>query len=334
MAPRFGIWFAGELPVPRQVELAAQAEREGLDSVWTAEGYYARDAWTPLAAIAQATERVLLGTGVVNPFSRHPALLAMSFATLDEASGGRVLAGIGSGERPNVADEMGFGFASPLSAVRETVQILRGMLNGEVVNVEGRMLTARNVRLGFRPARTDIPVYVAAVGPKMCRLAGELGDGVYYPQCSPEYVRSANELVSAGAAEAGRDPATVDRAAMIISSIAEDPAAAKEVPKALLAALLAVPEGERILAGNGLEPAGAETIRAALASGGMRAAVGCVTAEMVDVLTIAGGPAEATEKLAGLLEAGVTHAVLSAIGPQADQTVSALAAAKRELGGG
>jgi 5,10-methylenetetrahydromethanopterin reductase len=322
---RLGIWFAGELPVARQVELARLAEARGLDSVWTAEGYYARDAWTPLAAIAAATSRVLVGTGVVNPFSRHPALLAMSFATLDELSEGRVLAGIGSGERPNVADEMGFRFSSPLSAVRETVEIMRGMWRGETVNVEGRMLTARNVRLGFRPQRTELPVYVAAVGPKMCRLAGEIGDGVYWPQCSPAYIRSANELVTEGAREAGRDPGAVDRAAMIIASVAENSAAAKEIPKALLAALLAVPEGEHILEANGLDPSGAGAIRSALAGGGMRAAVREVSAELVDVLTLSGTAGEVRERLDELIEAGVTHAVLSAIGPHADQVVEALA---------
>ena len=328
---RFGIWFAGELPVSRQVELAVLAEGEGVDSVWTAEGYYARDAWTPLAAIAAATTRVLLGTGVVNPFTRHPALLAMSFATLDELSNGRVLAGIGSGERTNVRDELGFGFQSPLSAVRETVEIVTGMFRGETVNVEGRMLTARNVRLWFKPPRSDLPLYVAAVGPKMCRLAGELGDGVYYPQCSPTYVREANEHVSEGAREAGRDPEAVDRAAMIIGSVAEDSAAAREATKGLLAVLLAVPEGDHILETNGLDPAGAQAIRGAFASEGIRGAVQQVTSEMVDVLTLSGTANEVLEGLEGLVEAGVTHPVLSAIGPQADQTIRAVAAARRTL---
>ncbi len=331
LATRFGIWFAGELSVARQVELAVLAEREGLDSVWTAEGYYARDAWTPLVAIAGATTSVLLGTGVVNPFTRHPALLAMSFATLDELSDGRVLAGIGSGERTNIRDELGFEFRSPLSAVRETVEIVRGMLRGDTVHVEGRMLTARNVRLWFTPPRRDVPLYVAAVGPKMCRLAGELGDGVYYPQCSPVYVRAANEHVSAGAREAGREPGAVDRAAMIVGSVAEDPAAAREATKGLLAVLLAVPEGEHILETNGLDPAGAEAIRGAFAGEGIRGAVRQVTAEMVDVLTVSGSADEVHERLEGLLDAGVTHVVLSAIGPHADQTVRALAAARRTL---
>ena len=326
---RFGIWFAGELPVSRQVDLAVMAEELGLDSVWTAEGYYARDAWTPLASFALATKKVQLGTGVINPFTRHPGLLAMSFATLDEFSGGRVLAGIGSGERPNIADEMGFGFASPLSAVRETVQIMKAMWRGEVVNVEGRMLTARNVRLGFKPVRKEMPIYVAAVGPKMCRLAGELGDGVYYPQCSPLYVKQANEHVSAGAIEAGRKPSDVDRSAMIISSVAEDSAAAKQIPKPLLAVLLAIPEGEHVLSTNGLDPEGAKLIRRALSEQGMRAAVAHVTDAMVDALTISGTTDEVCDKLDELIDAGVTHPVLSAVGPYADQTVKAVAQAKQ-----
>jgi len=107
--------------------------------------------------------------------------------------------------------------------------------------------------------------------------------------------------------------------------VAEDPAQAKEIPKALLAVLLAVPEGEHILETNGLDPADAAAIRQGLAAEGMRAAIGQVTTEMVDVLTLSGTAAEVRERVEELVDAGVTHPVLSAIGPHADQVIGALA---------
>lgn len=311
------------------VDLAREAERAGLDSVWAAEGYYARDAWTSLCAIAAVTERVLLGTGVVPVFTRHPALLAMSFASLDELSNGRAIVGIGSGERDTVGDQLGYDFSRPLAAMREAVQIIRGMLAGETLTFEGRVFRAQGVRLVFKPARRRPPIYVAAVGPKMCRLAGEVADGVYYPQTSPVFVREANEHVDAGARATGREPAEIDRAAMIICSVADDGEAAREIPKPLLAALLAVPEGEHILEHNGLDPSRAVAIRETLASQGMRAAIQHVSREMVEILTISGTPAEATAKLQSFAAAGVTHAVLSAIGPHAEQAIAVAAEVRK-----
>lgn len=328
---RSGIWFAGDLPVAAAAAIAELADRSGVDSVWVAEGHYARDAWTTLSAIALRTERVRLGTGVVPVFTRHPALLAMSFATLDELSGGRVMVGIGSGERNNMRDELGYDFRSPLSAMRESIAILRRMFAGEPVNVEGRIFSARNIRLSVR-ARPDIPIYAAAVGPKMLELVGELADGVYYPQTSPLFIREAADRIAAGAERAGRSLDQVDRAAMVIASVHEDPSIARQIPRGLLATLLAVPEGEHILSHNGLDGSQAGRIRHALTTQGMRQAISHVSDEMVDRLTVSGTREQVTAQVAELLDAGLDHPVLSAIGPHAANVVPV--AAEFSVGGG
>lgn len=310
---RRGIWFAGEVPTHRMVELARKAEQAGLDSVWMSDGYYARDPLVSLAAIGSATERVALGTSVLNPFTRHPAALAMAFATLDELSGGRAIIGIGSGARHQVEGQMGYDGSRPLAAVREAIDVLEGMAAGEEVHCDGKAITARGVRLMVRGTR-PLPIYVGAVGPKMLQLAGKRGAGVFVPQTSPAFVRAAVEEVAKGAVEAGRDPRDIDVAAMVILAVADDLDAAQRSVGPLLGILMLAPEAERILEGNGLDPAIADRLREAYASGGVREVAQTVTPEMIEKLTIA-GPAElCQEKLQALVDAGVTHPVISMLG--------------------
>jgi 5,10-methylenetetrahydromethanopterin reductase len=173
-----GVWFQGGLRVGAAVELAVQAEAADVDSVWVAEGPVARDAFVTLSAIAAATSRVELATGVVNPFTRHPAQLAASFATLDELSGGRAVCGVGIGARDFLIP-LGADVAKPLTTAREMLSILRRLLAREVVDLDGTKFQLDAVRLGFRPPRGDIPIFLAATGPRMCGLAGREADGIY-----------------------------------------------------------------------------------------------------------------------------------------------------------
>ncbi|TCK21913.1 LLM class flavin-dependent oxidoreductase [Pseudonocardia endophytica] len=310
---RRGIWFAGDVPTERMVELARKAEQAGLDSVWMADGYYARDPLVSLAAVGAATERVLLGTSVLNPYTRHPAALAMAFATLDELSGGRAVIGIGSGAQHQVADQMGYDGSRPLTAVREAIDVLEQMATGHEVRYDGKVITARGPRLVIRGAR-QLPIYVGAVGPKMLQLAGRRGAGAFVPQTSPEFVRAAVKDVAKGAADAGRDPRDVDIAAMIVLAVADDEADAQRTVGPLLGILMLAPEAERILQGNGLDPGIADRLRAAFAAGGVREVARTVTPEMIDKLAIAGPPDLCRAKLQELVDAGVTHPVVSMLG--------------------
>jgi 5,10-methylenetetrahydromethanopterin reductase len=328
MRLRRGVWFAGELPVGRMVDLARRAEDEGVDSVWMAEGYYARDAFMPLVAIAAVTSRVELVTGVVNPYTRHPALLAMSFATLDELSQGRAVIGLGSGERHQIEGQMGYAPFKPVTAVKEAVEVIQGMLTGKALQYRGSVFRADGVRLAFRPGRSRLPLVLAAVGPKMCALAGRMADAVYFPQTSPLYVREATGWVRTAAQEAGRDPGQVEIAAMIIMSVSADRTRARHGARPLLGLLLTVPEGEMILEKNGLDPAGAGRLREALVGGGVRAMAAAVTDEMVARLTISGTPTECRSELDALIEAGVTYPVVSLIGDEPESAIALVASLK------
>jgi 5,10-methylenetetrahydromethanopterin reductase len=181
------------------------------------------------------------------------------------------------------------------------------------VECEGDFITARGVRLIIRGAR-PLPIYVGAVGPKMLQFAGKRGAGVFVPQTSPAFVRAAVEDVAKGAAEAGRDPGDIDVAALIILAVADDEEAAQRTVGPLLGILMLAPEGDRILAGNGLDPAIADRLRKAYAVGGVREVAKNVTAEMIDKLTIAGPPDLCRDKLQALVDAGVTHPVISMLG--------------------
>jgi len=165
---------------------------------------------------------------------------------------------------------------------------------------------------------------VGAVGPKMLQLAGRRGAGAFVPQTSPEFVRQAVQDVAAGAVEAGRDPADVDIAAMVLLAVADDEQAAQRIVGPLLGVLMLAPEAERILAGNGLDPGLADRLRAAFASGGVREVAAAVTPEMIDTLSIAGPPELCRAKLQALVDAGVTHPVVSMLGRSSEAAFEVL----------
>lgn len=190
------------------VDLAARSESLGYTDVWTAE-VGALDAFTPLAAVAERTTDVRLGAGLIPVFSRPPALAAMSAAAIQSLSGGRFVLGVGTSSPPIVAGWMGLPFEGPLIRVREYVEVLREALAGKKVSYHGKTLRVEGFRIQV-DAGAPVPIYVGALGPEMCRLAGRIADGVLFFLMTPEGVRAGLEQVAEGAREAGRDPAELD----------------------------------------------------------------------------------------------------------------------------
>lgn len=210
-----------EQPLPRILERARRAETAGYDSLWVADEKFYRDPWVVLTTLAAATTRVRLGTGVTEPYARHPALIAMAAATLAEAAEGRELViGLGSGG-PGFPP-MGVVRRRPTRAIPEAVAILRGLLAGERVELEGEVLSFRGGSLAFEPR--PIPIYVAARGEKVLAAAGAVGDGVILgPFASPEALRYATEIAKAGAERAGRPrPRMVARVDVCVGETSEE----------------------------------------------------------------------------------------------------------------
>lgn len=196
-----GLLLLPERPVPQLVERARRAEALGYDAVWVADEKFYRDPWVVLSAIALATEKVRLGTGVTEPYARHPGLLAMAAATLAELAPGRFVLGLGAGG-PGFPP-MGVERRHPARAIPEAVAIVRSLLAGERVDFAGEVMAFRGGSLNFETR--ELPIYVAARGRRMLAAAGSVADGVIMaPFASPHTVEHAAGIVRRAARGAGR----------------------------------------------------------------------------------------------------------------------------------
>ncbi len=202
--------------------------------MWFAENPFQRGVLATAGACAAATRRVRIGVGVVNPFGRHPTLIAMEFAALAELAEGRVILGIGSGIGAGVK-RMGFAYDRPVTAVREAMAIVRGMLAGESVTYRGAVFTVDGARLGHRASA--VPIYMAAAGKPALRACGEVADGLVISNLTPP--RTSERLVAvvrAAATKAGRPkPAIVQYVPCVASA---DAAAARSAVKPVIGEML------------------------------------------------------------------------------------------------
>jgi 5,10-methylenetetrahydromethanopterin reductase len=312
-----GVWMLGGQSITEMVQLAVQAEERGVDSVWVPDGYYGRDPFIALTAVAGATSTIALGTGITSPYLRHPTMLATTFATLDEISRGRVICGMGSGSRDQLA-ELGITSRSPLGAMRESVAILRSMLAGQRIDLDGTTFTAHVTRLGFRPTRPSVPVVIAAMGPKMCALAGEIADGVFLQYGSQESIRTACASVKEGMARRCDPVGRYRFSVATMMSVHRDRATAIDQIRSTVGRLITEPGAEAFLTANGLDPGAAERVRTGLKDGGSRGMAAAVTDEVATTLAAAGTVEDCCEALRRTVEAGGNDLVVTLRGDQAE----------------
>src|SRR3954453_2613809 len=205
-----GYWGLG-LKAEEQLRLVREAESLGFDSVWSAEAY-GSDAATVLAWLAGQTQTIKLGSAIFQMPGRTPAMTAMTAATLDQISDGRMLLGIGS-SGPQVAEGWhGQPFARQLRRTREYVDILRMALARERVVYDGEIYQlplpdgpGKPLKLMIAPVQERMPIYIAAIGPKNTQLTGEIADGWLPTFFSPEHVGESRELLAEGARRGGAD---------------------------------------------------------------------------------------------------------------------------------
>src|ERR687889_1134159 len=222
-----GYWGLG-LTSEDQLEIVQEAERLGYDSVWAAEAY-GSDAATILGWLAGQTERIRIGSAIFQMPARTPAMTAMTAATLDELSGGRMILGIGP-SGPQVAEGWhGQRFARQIQRTREYVEVVRKALARERLQYAGETLTlplpdgpGRALKLTIEPVQEQIPIYLAAIGPNNTRLAGEIADGWIPTLFSPEHVAELRPLLEEGAARSGRSLDGFDIAPTVYLSITDD----------------------------------------------------------------------------------------------------------------
>ena len=279
---------------------ARAAERSGFDSIWVTERYF---------HLAASTERMALGVGVVNPFTRNPALLAMAAATVDRLSGGRMVLGLGRSDRWLISDRLGLSYDRSLGDLERAARTVRALLSGQSVRVGDG---TDPVRLAVPPVQRRPRIYLAAIGPRALRLAGAVADGVILNAYSPVgYVEWAVRQLRLAAEQAGRDPDELDIACMIVMRLTDDPGPLMPGLKQRVARLLAEPGMARLLLGRaGLDTGIADSI-AALDSGGESAeAADLIPDELVGRLYAMGSAGECRRRLEEYRRAGVTHPLL------------------------
>ncbi|MFB6304098.1 MAG: 5,10-methylenetetrahydromethanopterin reductase [Haloferacaceae archaeon] len=321
----FGVELTPEQPVGRLVDLGRRAEREGYDAVFASVHYNNRDPFALLARLAAVTDEVRLGPGVANPHDRHPVTLASQVATLDEASGGRALLGIGPGD-PSTLRNLGAGEERGLRPVLETFRIARRLWDGERVSHDGTFV-AKDAGLNFAPPQgAGVPVHVGGEGPHMCRMAAKHADGLLFNGSHPEDLAWAREQVADGLADRPDDRGAFDLAAYASVSVASDREAAREAarpPVAFIAAGAAPPVLDR----HGIDADRATRIGERISAGDFSEAFDLVTPAMVDAFCIAGTEREAAERMRAVLEHADSLVVGSPLGPDLDAAISLAAAA-------
>ncbi len=242
MAERVALYLQDAHPIRQGMELARYAESKGFEAVWQAESRLVRDAIVPMAAFAAVTERIHVGSGVINNWTRNIGLLAATFLTLDDLAPNRIICGIGAWWDP-LARNVGIERRKPLLAMRETIDVMRRLLRMENVTFHGEFHHVDGIELDVVHGRREprhVPMYIGATGDAMMELAGEMADGVVLNYCvPPEYNDGALKHLEIGAKKAGRRLDDIDRPQLVVCSVDVDREKALDGARGLLTQYLA-----------------------------------------------------------------------------------------------
>jgi alkanesulfonate monooxygenase SsuD/methylene tetrahydromethanopterin reductase-like flavin-dependent oxidoreductase (luciferase family) len=310
MTDRLGIGFSRGLAPGDIVECVRLAERLGYESAWVAEGH-GGDQFAVLAACALATTRIRLGTAISSVFVRTAPTLAMAAATVDHLSGGRFILGLGTSHREQVEPEHGVRFERPTARLRDTVAVVRQLLREGVASFRGETLAIERFDLWFEPRRPTLPIYVAALFPRMLEICGEIADGALLTWPTLEAPGRAAQHVARGAAGAGRPAEAIDIASLLPCAVAASRREAlAEIRPAVGFYAGFFPRYNRLLAESGFPEAAAE-IKAAWDAGERDRAIQLVPDALIDAVALAGTPAECQDRLARYRAAGLRLPIVS-----------------------
>ena len=323
-----GYWGLGMGPED-QLQVVQEAERLGYDSIWSAEAY-GSDAATVLSWLAAGTSRIKLGSAIFQIPGRSPAMTAMTAATIDQLSGGRMLLGIGA-SGPQVAEGWhGQRFARQLQRTREYVAVVRMALARDRVDYHGETLElplpdgpGKALKLMIAPVQERIPIYLAAIGPRNTQLAGEIADGWIPTLFSPEHVSEFRSLLEEGAARAGRSLNGFDITPTVNVYVSDDRDAARDLMRPYLALYVGGMGSReqnfynRLIQRYGYE-AEAKEIQDVYLAGKKDEAAAAIPAEMIDQVSLCGPREVVRERIAAFREAGVGTLMLTpmAFSPQ------------------
>jgi len=295
------------------------AEKMGFEAVWQAESRLVRDAIVPMAAYAAVTERIKVGSGVINNWTRNIGLLASTFLTLDDLAPDRIICGIGAWWDP-LAKNVGIQRNKPLTAMKETVTVLKRLLAMEQVTFHGEFIHVEGIELDVVHGKKEprhVPVFIGATGDNMMEMAGEISDGVVLNYCvPPEYNHKALELLSKGAKKAGKTLDDIDRPQLVVCSVDQDHDKAIDTTRELLTQYLA--QQPHIAKASGVSKEVVEKIQAILGWPAtheqIQKAKNLVPEELIHHITASGTPTEARTKVKEYIKNGCTCPILYPVG--------------------
>lgn len=308
--------FTQALPLPEYLALAAEAEASGYDTLWTGE-INGTDAVTTMTLLASRTGRINVASGIIPVQTRTPIVLGMTAASLAQIAPGRIRLGLGVSSKIIVNEWNGLPFERPLEQLKEAVRVIRMVLAGERVNFEGRFYRIRNFRLAQPPPGTPVPIYLAALGPRMLRLAGEIADGVLLNWIPPEAIPQSIREIEIGAEGAGRTPADLEIAAYIRTAVTDEPDAARAALARDITGYCVVDSYARffIACGFGKE---VEAVNRAWRVGDRQGAVSQISPRFLDGLGVVGPADFCRRRLEEYTKAGLTQPVIFPFSPDPD----------------
>lgn len=316
MTTRLGMRLDGWMVPQACIDMAVHAEKSGLDAIWFAENPFGRGVLPAMTACGLATKSIGIGAGVFNPFARHPSLMAMEMGALDELLGGRSILGVGTGVQKRLA-QAHIASDKPIAAMRDTIEIVRGLMRGEAVEYSGKVFSSSGVKLEFTPYRTDYPIFLASMGDQSIRLAGRLADGIMISNlCTRGFTRRALDMIAADpVAQARRTPLRVVQYAPLVAG--PDRTEARGHAKTVVARMIREAFGPSSTPatrawhylGSGLEEEAFLAVVAALDGGASAAA--CISDKILDLFLLAGDRDDIAQGYDRYREAGVTDIVVT-----------------------
>ncbi|PYX42374.1 MAG: 5,10-methylene tetrahydromethanopterin reductase [Acidobacteria bacterium] len=316
-------------PVRETLAMATACEQAGFDAFWIAEAYpwwrkhsfEARSSTAVLAVIAAATRRIQLGWGIISPYTRHPVQIAMEARVMQDLAGDRFMLGLGASKI--FMKEIGEGEGEkigPATVMRESIEIVKGVLQGDSFQYEGKVFQASvpPLKKDAHTPRGVPPIYVAGTGPVLQKMSGTIGDGLLTASITtPAFVRYSRKNMEEGARKAGKDPNKLIVGSVIVGSIGRDSAKGKEGAREQAAMYLANKvqnikgSADVLLQSAGLTFEELQPVADAMEKGGRKAAANAVSDEILrKVCAIAGTPEECIERLKEYRAAGCTHIML------------------------
>ncbi|HZA41684.1 MAG TPA: LLM class flavin-dependent oxidoreductase [Actinomycetota bacterium] len=332
---RVALYLQDKHPLRDGIGYVRRAEGAGFEAVWQAESRLVREATVPMAAFAASTERITVGSGVVNTWTRNAGLLAATFVTLDDLAPGRVILGLGAWWDP-LARKVGITRRRPLQCMRETVEVCRQLFTLEEVTYSGEFVNLDGVRIDVVHGDTsprNIPIYIGATGPKMLELSGEIADGVVLNyMVSPKYNNDAMERIASGAERAGRSVDEIDRPQLVVCSLDKDRTAALDAARLLLTQYLG--QQPHIMKASGVDPSLIEEINAIVdwpaTQEQIEKAASLVPDEVVQLVSASGTPEECRAKVAEYMEHGATCPILYPLGDDVELMIDSFATTSKE----